>query len=103
MIALHDGLRAVQSLWLRVFFVHTHKSTEQRVAGLQNLCGVWLLAGSSSNFLCRLPYPCEGSEFRGCPGVVFDDVHGVAAFGAFKWGDWGRFRFVDNLFFWHCA
>ena len=101
MSTLHDGLRTVQPPSVRVCLVDTHKSTEQRVAGLQNLCGVWLLAGSSSNFLCRLPYPCDGSEFRGCSGSVFDDVHGIAAFGAFKGGAC-RFGFVDNLFFWHC-
>lgn len=84
MIALHYGLRTVQSLSIRVCFVDTHKSTEQRVVRLQSLCDVWLLLGSSSNFLCRLPYLCDGSEFRGCLGAVFDDVHRVATFGAFK-------------------
>ena len=101
MIAFHDGLRTVRSLSVRVCFVNTHKSTEQRVGCLQNLCGAWLLPGSSGNFLCWLPYPCEGSEFRGCPGAVFDNVHGVAAFGAFKGGAY-RFGLVDDLFLGNC-
>ena len=102
-MALHDGLRTVQPLSGRVCFVDTHKSTEQRVAGVLNLCGTWLPPpGSSSNFLCWLPYPCEGSELRGCPGAVFDDVHGVATFGTFK-GCACRFRFVDNLLLGNCV